>query len=100
MSMDLTLTEQKHVRTALRFLRLRLGASAVAHALRFQPDTLYRFAHGTRPLTPTPAFRVARLAEIAMEDLLAGKFVPEGTCPHCGRPPDFADETTIADRVA
>jgi hypothetical protein len=76
---DLTTEEQKHVRAAVRFLRLRLGgAKALAKALRVDRRTL------TAPATPTTAFRVARLAGVSVDDVLAGKYPPIGTCPHCG----------------
>ena len=32
------------------------------------------------------AFRVARLAKVGVDDVLAGRFPPPGTCPHCGAP--------------
>jgi hypothetical protein len=76
---DLTSDEQKNVRTAVRFLRLRLGGgNALAKALRVDRRTL------TAPATPTTAYRVARLAGVSVDDVLAGRFPPAGTCPHCG----------------
>jgi hypothetical protein len=30
------------------------------------------------------ALRVARLAGVPIDDVLAGKFPPAGTCPYCG----------------
>ena len=95
---DLDEKEQKHVRIALRLLRLRLGGMAVvAKALRFQYDTIDKVTRGVRPVTASMALRVARLADVSMEDLLAGKLAPAGTCPHCGRPPDFADDPTLVE---
>lgn len=35
-------------------------------------------------VTPLIAFRVARFAEIGVDDLLTGKYPPAGACPHCG----------------
>jgi hypothetical protein len=32
--------------------------------------------------------------------MVEGKYTPLGTCPHCGRLPDFSDEATIADVIA
>jgi hypothetical protein len=44
---DLTGKEQKAVRTALRFLRLRVGAWApLAKALRYQWDSIQKVATG------------------------------------------------------
>jgi hypothetical protein len=34
------------------------------------------------------AFRVARLTGVSIDDLLAGKYPPPGTCPHCGHSAD------------
>jgi hypothetical protein len=76
---DLTAAEQKNVRAAIRFLRLGCGgAKPLAKALRMTRRTL------NSPATPTTAFRVARLAGVTVDDVLAGKYPPAGTCPHCG----------------
>jgi len=50
----------------------------LAKALRVSKPTL------TRPASPTLAFRVARLAGVAVDDLLSGRFPPPGTCAYCG----------------
>ena len=96
---DLTDKEQKHVRTALRFLRLRVGAWApIAEGLRFACDTVEKTINGRRPVTPAMALRVARLADVSVDDLLAGRWLSPRTCPHCGHPPDdFTDEETIVE---
>jgi hypothetical protein len=76
---DLTADEQKHVRAAIRFLRVRCGGNnALAKVLRVDRRTL------TKPATPTTAYRVAKLAGVSVDDVLAGRFPPAGTCPHCG----------------
>jgi plasmid maintenance system antidote protein VapI len=65
-----------------------VGASyAVPSALKIQADTIFKIVSGRRSITPTMAFRVARLANASFDDLLAGQVVPPGTCPHCGRAP-------------
>lgn len=82
---DLTAKEQDRVRTAIRFMATRCGSRALlAKAIRYQPCTLRHVLHDGRPVTASLAFRIARLAEITVDDLLAGKFPPAGTCPHCG----------------
>jgi hypothetical protein len=49
-------------------------------------------------VTPALALRVARFAEIAMDELLAGQWLSARVCPHCGHPPeDFVDEETMVD---
>jgi hypothetical protein len=82
---DLTASEQTHVRTALKFLRSRCGTwVAVAKALRLGESTVGNVANGHHAATPIMAFRVARLAKVGVDDVLAGRFPAPGTCPHCG----------------
>lgn len=96
--MDLDEKEQNHVRTAMRVLALRLGGSIVlAKAVRLQRNTTNKIARGARIVTPTLAFRVARLAGVTLDDLLAGRVVPQGACRFCGRAPDFADDPTVVE---
>lgn len=88
---DLTDDEQRHVRVALRYLRTRArGWKALAPALGFSPPTLENVNEG-RAVSAGMAFRVARLAEVPIGDLLAGAFPPPGTCPHCGKASENAD---------
>ncbi len=83
-TLDLTTAEQTNVRTALRFLRARCGTWAnLGKAIRFKDLTLSNVANG-RTVTPALAFRVARFAKVGVDELLAGKYPPVGTCPHCG----------------
>jgi hypothetical protein len=78
-SADLTAKEVANVRAALRFLRARCGGvKPLAKALRFSAPTLRVGA------SPTLAFRVARLAGVSVDDVLAGKYPPAGVCAHCG----------------
>jgi hypothetical protein len=96
---DLDEKEQKHVRTALHYLRHRTGAwLPVADALSFKPDTVEKVANARgRAVTASMALRVARLLGATVDDLLGGRFLP-GACPRCGHMPDFADEpTTVED---
>ena len=81
---DLSTAEQTHVRTALKFLRLRCGTwVAVSKALRLGKSTAGAIASG-RSVTPLVAFRVARFAKVNVDDVLAGRFPAPGTCAHCG----------------
>jgi hypothetical protein len=95
----LTEKEQRHVRTALRFLRLRVGAWApVAEALRVKADTLDKVVRARRSVTAGLAYSVARLTEVSIDDLLAGALLSPRTCPHCGHPPeDFEEEPTVVE---
>jgi hypothetical protein len=94
---DLTDKEQRAVRTALRFLRLRVGAwGPLAKALRYEWDSIQKVATGKRAVTPALALRVERLAGVTMDELLAGQWLSSQVCPHCGHPPeDFVDEKTV-----
>jgi plasmid maintenance system antidote protein VapI len=88
MASDLTKEEQEHVRAALRFLAVRFGTMGMmAKALHFQVDTLRHAMDGKESVSPTMAFRLARLAAVGVDDLLAGRYPVPGTCPHCGRGP-------------
>lgn len=83
---DLTVEEQRNVRAAVRFLRVRFGGWVpLTKVLRFTRSTLQKDAP-----TPAVAFRVARLAKVAVDDVLAGRFPAPGTCPHCGHRRDDA----------
>lgn len=97
--MKLTAKEQRHVRTALRFLRLRVGSWApVAEALRVKSDTLDKVINEHRSVTAGLAYSVARLTDMSIDDLLAGALLSPRTCPHCGHPPaDFEDEETVVE---
>jgi len=96
----LTVTEQKHVRTALHNLRHRIGVRAgwfpIARALGFGYDTVKKAAAGIKPVQPLLAFALANLLNVPIGDLLEGRYLP-GACPRCGHVPDFGDEETIVD---
>lgn len=96
MRTDLTENEQKNVRTALRFLWRKLGAwQALAAVLHYAGDTLEKVVNERRPVTATLALHLAFFLKIPVEDLLAGKYTPAGTCPYCGHAPDFGDDATV-----
>lgn len=97
---DLDQKEQNHVRSALRFLRRRLGTWAtVADALRSAPKTIDNVVNGYNNVSASLAIRVARLAGVMVDDLLVGKFLPPGACPNCGHvvTSDFEDENTVVE---
>jgi transcriptional regulator with XRE-family HTH domain len=99
---ELTDREQRSVRTTLLFLRVRAGGAwePVARALHVEEDTIAKVAHGRRPVTARLAIRVARLIEVGVDELLAGRHLSSRVCPHCGHlPEDFVDEETfVTDR--
>jgi hypothetical protein len=82
---DLTKEEQGHVGLALRFLRARAGGwDALAKVLHFGRSTLLDAASGRHPPTASMALRIARLAQVGVDDLLAGRYPEAGACAHCG----------------
>jgi len=89
------------VRTALRYLQVRTGGwVTVAAALHCKADSISKIVSGRRNVTASLAVRVARLVEVSIDDLLAGKTLPPRTCPHCGRAPDeFGNEETVVEDV-
>lgn len=84
---DLTAEEQTHVRTALRFLFQRCGGwGQLAKVLGYGPTRAKQVAYG-RTVSPTMAFRVARLACVNVDDVLSGRYPDPRACPHCGQVP-------------
>lgn len=101
MSGDLDEKEQRHVRTALRFMRIRVkGWAPLGEALHLRSDTLERIANGRRAATPGLAIRMARLADVTFDELVAGRWLSPRVCKRCGHPPDdFADEETVVEAI-
>ncbi len=84
---DLNEIEQTNVRTALKFLHFRFGEwEALARVLKYQRKTMINIASGD-VVTPTLAFRIARLVCVPLEDVLTGAFPSPGSCAYCGRDP-------------
>jgi plasmid maintenance system antidote protein VapI len=89
MASDLTDDEKAHVKAALEFLRIRFGQTKLlAKALRLQPDSVRKVLSGHDSISAAMVLRVARLAGIGLDDLLAGKYPVKGMCPHCGHLPN------------
>jgi transcriptional regulator with XRE-family HTH domain len=97
----LTDKEQRHVRTALRFLRFKVGGwQPLADALGVKADSIGKVLRGARDVTAKLAYSVARLTDVSIDELLAGALLSPRTCPHCGRAPDeseFGDEHTVVE---
>lgn len=85
---DFTAQQEEHIRRALRFMAIRSGGwGPLAKALRLTDGTLIHAA-GRQKVSARVALRLAQFAGVSVEDMMAGKYPPEGTCPHCGhRPP-------------
>lgn len=82
---DITPAEAAHVRAAIRFLRIRCGGlKSLAAALGIGRHTL-KVVGRRGGVSANTAFRVARFAGVAVDDVLAGRFPAPGACPYCGR---------------
>lgn len=82
---DLTLGEQEHVRNAIIRVRLQFGGlKMLAQVLHFDHTTLIHVCKERRAVTASMAFRLARLLGVGIDDLLAGKWPGDGSCPRCG----------------
>jgi hypothetical protein len=80
----LTPEEQANVKAALRFLAKRIGSlTKLAQAMKVNLRTLQTALGRQRP-TVGVALRAARVAGVALEDILAGRWPPAGLCPYCG----------------
>lgn len=80
---DLTHDEQQNIRAALRFLSAHLGSmDALAKAIRGKATSLRNVASCRRPSAGL-AVRLARFAEVPVDDVLNGRFPP--ICPTCGQ---------------
>ena len=85
-SSDLTPEEQAAVRRALVFLRARHGSwGKLAVALRANEQTVKRAGARGRSVSAGVALRAARVAGVAVDELLTGRWPAEGACPWCGR---------------
>ena len=84
-TLDLTLAEQEHVRNALQLFRARVGGWATtAKILHFDEITVLKAGNGTRTVTASMTFRLARVLGVTVDDLLRGRVTDLGTCPRCG----------------
>jgi hypothetical protein len=84
-SSDLTPQEQANVQAAVRFMRARLGVTKLAEALKTTTKTVKRASSVRGKPSAGLAIRVARLADVPVEDVLAGRWPVPGGCRHCGR---------------
>lgn len=85
-SSDLTPEEHANVRTAVRFLRIRLGSAAkLASALKVSQKVVDKACAARGRPSAALAIRAARLAGASVEEVLCGRWPLAGACPHCGR---------------
>jgi hypothetical protein len=94
---DLSGDEQENVRAALRFLRVRFGnLESLASVLHLKASSVKAIVNGREDVSARIMLRTARLAEIGLDDLLAGRYPLEGQCAHCGRLPVPGEQSPLA----
>lgn len=83
----LTLEERARILAALHYLHARVGTwRMLARVLRTKRATLRRVRAGaTLRKQRSLAGRIAKLCDVPVADIYAGRFPPQGACPHCGR---------------
>jgi len=86
---DLSLDEQKRVLAYLNMLRTRLGSwTLVEQALPLSHSVRVEVTSGRSEISTAIAFRVAKVLDVSLYDVLAGTAHPPNTCPQCGHPID------------
>jgi len=83
---DLSRAEQQNVLATLHALRARLGNwFSVEKALPLAHSTRVEMTSGRSEVSTTIAFRIAKLLEVSLHDVLQGLAIAKPTCPHCGK---------------
>lgn len=83
---DLSRAEQQNVLDTLRALRTRFGNwLTVERALPISHSQRVEMTSGRTEVSTTIAFRIAKLLEVSLHDVLQGLALPKPTCPHCGK---------------
>ena len=76
----------QNVLDTLRALRARFGNwFTVERSLPISHSQRVEITEGRTEVSTTIAFRIAKLLEVSLHDVLQGLAVPKNTCPHCGR---------------
>jgi DNA-binding phage protein len=84
-ALSLNPEETKHFRAALRNIARGLGSvAALAKVVGVPCGSLYQALGRSTPPSVALAFRIAKVARVPLEALLAGGIAAAGTCPTCG----------------
>jgi hypothetical protein len=83
---QLTPTEQNHVKDAVRILRRLLGRRRFGEAVGIGYRSTRHITESKRRVSAGMALRVARLAGVSVETILAGKWKGPRPCQTCGHP--------------
>lgn len=90
---DLSLDEQRNVLATLHALRVRFGSwFTVERALPISHSQRVEMTEGRTDVSTTIAFRIAKLLEVSLHDVLQGLALRKPTCPHCGKVIDALGE--------
>jgi DNA-binding XRE family transcriptional regulator len=83
---DLSLPEQENVRALLRVLHVKMGRrwQTVARALPIASNSLVQTMSGRVEVGVTIAFRVAKLMNASIYDVINGTALPASVWKHCG----------------
>jgi hypothetical protein len=83
---DLSRIEQQNVLDTMRALRTRFGNwLTVERALPISHSQRVEMTEGRTEVSTTIAFRIAKLLEVSLHDVIQGIALPKPTCPHCGK---------------
>jgi hypothetical protein len=82
---QLTQTEQDNVKAAARILRRQIGRRRFAEAIGVGVKATRHATENKRRVSAGLALRVARLAGVPVETILAGKWKGPRPCPTCGQ---------------
>jgi hypothetical protein len=83
---DLSLDEQRNVLDMLRALRARFGNwLTVERALPISHSQRVEMTEGRAEVSTTIAFRIAKLLEVSLHDVISGIALSKPMCPHCGK---------------
>jgi hypothetical protein len=83
---DLSRDEQRNVLETLLALRKRFGNwLTVEQALPISHSQRVEITSGRADMSTTIAFRIAKLLEVSLHDVIQGLAIAKPTCPHCGK---------------
>ena len=82
---DLSIDEQRHVLALLHALHSRFGNwLSVERAVPISHSQRVEVTSGRAEVSTQLAFRMAKLLDVSLYDVLKGTALPANTCPHCG----------------
>jgi hypothetical protein len=96
----LTREEQDQALRVLWMLcKVHKGMARAAVAIGTSRTVIKYVLAGTHPVSAKIALRLAKIAQPAMGDMLAGRWPTTGACPYCGQRGRRGAVPTLLDRV-